>query len=294
MIHAAGNNAPHEAYYHQMVIKTFNNNDTSEIQTTASSRADLWFYLGIYLALSVASVVIGALKYFVIWVASIRASRKMFDKMTFAILRTPLRWLDTVPVGRILNRYSSDFNQVDSRISNVLAFTLYRSLETLGITVASLIVNPYMIVVAFILLSLVVLVASYYLGGAREIKRLESVSKSPIFEQFGSVLAGIGTIRAFDKSDEYKSRMYLKVDTFARAHWHNWVFNRFMGFWLNIIGALFALAVALLIVALPQIDASLAGFALSFALQYTNAIIASVRGYANMELVMNAAERIVE
>jgi len=88
--------------------------------------------------------------------------------------------------------------------------------------------------------------------------------------------------------------MFAKIDTFARAHFHNWLFNRWMGFQLNVVGAFFAFFVAAVIISLPDIDASLAGFALSFALQYTSAIISAIRGYANLEMAFNATERIVE
>ena len=67
-----------------------------------------------------------------------------------------------------------------------------------------------------------------------------------------------------------------------------------MGFRLNVVGAFFAIIVAAIIVSAKGIDASLAGFALAFALQYTGAIIWTLRSYANVELDMNATERIIE
>lgn len=88
--------------------------------------------------------------------------------------------------------------------------------------------------------------------------------------------------------------MYQKLDAFGRSHFTNWLYNRWMGYWLNVIGSLFAFVVAILVVSLKNVDASLAGFALSFSLQYTSAIISSVRGYANLEMIMNATERIIE
>jgi ABC-type multidrug transport system fused ATPase/permease subunit len=65
----------------------------------------LWYFLGIYLGLSAFSVIIGTAKYFITYWASIKASHVMFQRMSFAVIRAPLRWLDTVPTGRILNRY---------------------------------------------------------------------------------------------------------------------------------------------------------------------------------------------
>ncbi|KAL9107927.1 MAG: hypothetical protein Q9227_007249 [Pyrenula ochraceoflavens] len=134
----------------------------------------------------------------------------------------------------------------------------------------------------------------YLARSAREAKRLESNAKSPVFEQFGSALTGIGTIRAFDKSETYVERQYTKIDRHAQCYWHLWLFNRWLGFRLNLFGAVFATVTAALIVGIQGIDASLAGFALSFALQYTEALTWALRQYANVELDMNATERIVE
>ena len=89
-------------------------------------------------------------------------------------------------------------------------------------------------------------------------------------------------------------RMFEKVDAHASAFWHIWLFNRWMSLRLNIIGASFAIVIAALVVASKTIDASLAGFALSFALQYTSAIIWTLRSYAGLEMEMNATERVIE
>ena len=186
----SGNVYLHQAHFQHGTQQIFMPIDTSRTSSysvagknTSSGGHDLWYYLGIYLALSAASVIVGTLKYFATYYASIKASHVMFQRMSFAVIRAPLRWLDTVPVGRVLNRFSSDFNQLDSRVSSVLTFFIYRTLEMIGITMAAIFVSPYMIIVAAILFGVVYVISGYYLAGAREIKRLESTSKSPIFEQ---------------------------------------------------------------------------------------------------------------
>lgn len=254
----------------------------------------LWFYLGIYLAWSVGQCVIGTSRYFFVFLGSIRASKDLFQQLAHAVLRAPLRWLDTVPVGRVLNRFTADFNMIDSRISMDLAFMMHNVMQVISVIIAGFFVSPWMIGFALLLLSICVHYASRYLTGAREVKRLESNSKSPIFESFGAALMGISTIRAFDKADIYIRRMYRKIDTYAQAYWHLWLFNRWMGFRLNMVGAAFATITAGLIVSIRGVDASLAGFALSFALEYTVALVWALRQYANVELDMNAVERIVE
>lgn len=167
---------------------------------------DLSFYLGIYVGISVLICVCGTSRYYFVFMASLKASRRLFDKLTFSVLRAPLRWLDTVPVGRILNRFTADFAVVDSNMGNDVGFMLYQVTQLIGIIIAGLFVSPYMLLSALGLLVLCLFVALRFLSGAREVKRLESNAKSPIFEQFGSALAGIATIRAFAKADDYIDR----------------------------------------------------------------------------------------
>ena len=258
-----------------------------------TSNGNLSFYLGIYVGLSVVICVFGALRYFFVYMGSLRASKKLFEDLTYAVLRAPLRWLDTTPVGRTLNRFTADFAAIDSRLGNDIGFFLYHSLELVGIIIAGLFVSPIMLLFALLLLLLCGWVTGWYLSGAREVKRLESNAKSPIFEQFGSALAGIGTIRAFDKTDVYIKRMFDKIDTHARAFWFLYLCQRWLSFRSNVIGAIFSILVAG-VIAFYDIEASLAGFALSFALQYSSAILWTTRCYANCELNFNAVERVAE
>ncbi|KAL2004890.1 hypothetical protein VTN00DRAFT_3163 [Thermoascus crustaceus] len=261
---------------------------------TTGSNDNLFLYLGVYVVLSVTACVAGSARYYFVLSAAIRASRNLFDHLIFAVLRAPLRWLDTVPVGRILNRFTADFHLIDSRLGYDIALTAYRCFEVMGIIVAGVLVSPVLIIFALVLLAACLNYAIRFLAGAREVKRLESNAKSPIFEQFGSALNGLGTIRAFNKAEIYVERMYEKIDRHARAWWHMWLFNRWLSYRMNVAGAIFSTITAALVVSIKGVSASLAGFALSFALQYTTSMAMSLRQYANMELDMNATERVVE
>lgn len=261
---------------------------------STSSNHSLWFYLGVYFALSVVSCIIGTLRYAYLLVAAVRASRNLFQKLTFVVLRAPLRWLDTVPVGRILNRFTADFNMIDSKLPYDFGFMLYNVLQVVGIIAAGFLVSQSLILFAVLLLGVCLYYSQRFLAGAREIKRLESNAKSPIYEQFGSALIGLTTIRAFGKGQTYIERMFKKIDCHAQAYWHLWLFNRWLSFRMNVVGAVFSTITAGLIVSIRGMDASLAGFALSFALQYTQSIAWALRQYANVELDMNATERVLE
>ncbi|KAJ1327578.1 ATP-binding cassette subfamily C (CFTR/MRP) member 1 [Microdochium nivale] len=258
------------------------------------SEGDLKFYLGIYVVLAVVTSVISTFRWYYIFCGSIVASRTLFAKISFVVLRAPLRWLDTVPVGRVLNRFTADFNSVDTHLAYALGFGFGSVLNLLSVIVAGIFVSPVIILLSFVLLAICLWYALFYLHGARPVKRLESTAKSPVFEQFTSALTGVTTIRGFDKSDVYVERMFRKIDDWSVASWNLWLFNRWMGWRMAVVGSFFASFVSILILLTPDMKPALAGFALSFALDFSASVMWSIRHYATIELEMNAAERIVE
>jgi len=158
----------------------------------------------------------------------------------------------------------------------------------------SIMVSPIILVFAAILLGVCVRYAFYYLNAARESKRLESTTKSPIFELFATSLAGVASLRAFGKSDTYILRMYDRINANARAGFYMRLLNRWLSWRLGVVGSVFAVITASIIISLKSVNASLGGFALGFMLDYTHTVVWMLRQYANLELGMNAAERIKE
>ncbi|KAJ5892711.1 hypothetical protein N7504_009402 [Penicillium tannophilum] len=266
----------------------------TNMSTATQGNGELGMYLGVYMGISVVACLIGTVRYYCILSASIRASRNLFNSLVFAVLRAPLRWLDTVPLGRILNRFTGDFHVIDSRLGYELGFLLAETLEVFGIIFAGILVSPLVLILAAGLLLICLRLSLTFLTGAREAKRLESTAKSPVLEQFGSSLAGLITIRAFSKSGAFIEIMYDKINAHAQSWWTVWLFNRWLGIRMNVVGAVFSTLTAALVISLPGMSASMAGFALSFALQCNSAIAFALRQYSNIELNMNATERVIE
>lgn len=96
------------------------------VSSITSARVELddrmKFFLILYVGLAVLLCIVGTCRYLLVFFGAIRASRLLFDQMTYAVLRAPLRWLDTVPLGRILNRFTADFNVVDSQLAYYSSF----------------------------------------------------------------------------------------------------------------------------------------------------------------------------
>ena len=164
------------------------------------------FYLTIYLGISFLVCTAGIIKFFSVLVGSIKASKRLFEDFTWKIFHAPIRWFDTVPTGRILNRFTSDFESIDSSMADGMGFFLTMCFQLLAIFIAGVVVSPLIILVAILLLLISVYVAALYLPGARDVKRLESVTRSPLFEQLQSTILGVETIRAYGKAETYIGR----------------------------------------------------------------------------------------
>lgn len=143
---------------------------SSSYVSTEGSSHDLRYYLGIYFGISLVICISGTLRYFLVYVRAIKASKELFEDLTYAVLRAPLRWLDTTPVGRILNRFTADFAAIDSRLGIDLGFLIYQMIVLVSIIVAGLFVSFWMLLFAVALLLICAYITSTFLTGAREVK----------------------------------------------------------------------------------------------------------------------------
>ncbi|KAL4812717.1 P-loop containing nucleoside triphosphate hydrolase protein [Aspergillus spinulosporus] len=254
----------------------------------------LVFYGSMYLVISFGSWLLEIIRVGIILYGSLKASKTMFEQFTTAILRAPLRFLDTTPAGQILNRFTSDFGTLDSDLAIDLSYTLHDAVAVLTVIVAAMVTSPIVVGLGILSLGASWAVGYFYVTAAREAKRLQSTARSPIFELVGSLLTGLPTVRAFGREKAYLTRMYDLIDTYCQALWHRKLFASWRAIWLSLVGAVFVAAVTMIFVSVRTLDAPLAGFALSFALDMSSNVTWLLSQYASLEINSNAAERIVE
>ena len=77
-------------------------------------------FLGIYGALGLGQAIFILFASLVLALGSIFASTRLHDSMLANILRSPMSFFDTTPLGRILNRFSKDIYIIDQTIPNSL------------------------------------------------------------------------------------------------------------------------------------------------------------------------------
>lgn len=263
---------------------------------------DIGMYLGIYFAVGIGASILTMVQTLVLWIfCSIEASRKLHERMATAIFRSPMSFFDTTPTGRILNRFSSDVYKLDeilARVFNMLFNNVARSGFTLA--VISYTTPPFM---AFIIpLGLTYYwVQRYYLRTSRELKRLDSVTRSPIYAHFQESLGGVSTIRAYRQQERFRLENEWRLDANLKAYFPSVSANRWLAVRLEFIGSLVILAAAgfaVLACAQGKLSypgaAAAVGLSLSYALTVTGSLNWIVRQTVEVETNIVSVERVLE
>ncbi|CAH7666033.1 hypothetical protein PPACK8108_LOCUS348 [Phakopsora pachyrhizi] len=253
------------------------------------------FYLGLYTAVSLINIIVSTIRWLVLYEGTLKASEKLYEKILHAVLRCPLRFFDTVPLGRLLNRFGKDFEGIDSSLPDNIGNSLIY-----GLDVATTIVSVAAVTPTFLLAFFVISIFYWHYGRqythiARELRRLDSVTKSPLFNAYSETVSGVGVIRAFGACSQALAVVFDKIDTNVSFYFYLWSVNR----WLSIRYSLLASAIVgltgfFLLQERDRISASLAGFALTFALNISGDMLYLVRRVTALELSMVSVERVKE
>lgn len=147
--------------------------------------------------------------------------------------------------------------------------------------------TPIFITLILPLGAIYVYIQRYYLRTSRELKRLDSISKSPIFAHFQESLGGITTIRAYRHQQRFALENEWRVDANLRAYFMSINANRWLAVRLEFIGSFIILAAAgFAIVAVSTgggPSAGMVGLAMSYALQVTQSLNWIVRQTVEVE-----------
>ena len=149
------------------------------------------------------SFIFAAIRAVVLLWASIRCSERLHDKMVEAILRAPVVFFDSNPVGRVLNRFSKDIGCVDELLPKSYLISIQMILQMLASILIPTVANPWLLFVFVPLLAAGVYIVRYFLATSRQLKRLESISRSPVYSHFSETLNGLETIRTSGRQRDF-------------------------------------------------------------------------------------------
>lgn len=242
------------------------------------------------------------------------ASRILYRRLISRILGAPIRFFDSTPTGRILNRLSKDMETIDQDLSNTAMYYTFELVAVAGVTGAVSAALPAFLFAAAAISAAFWLLGYIYVASSRELKRFgescgpllarsailtpfrlaESVTRSPIFSVFGETLQGVSTIRAYGDASRFMRHIFHLLDENNRPFFTLWLANRWLSVRVDVFGAFAVLSAALFVIFATSMDAALAGFVLSFALTFSERMLWVVRLNAQIEVQANSVERVQE
>lgn len=206
-----------------------------------------------------------------------------------------MSWFDRTPLGRILNRFVADLDKVDSTLSGALQSVQRMVLSLTGTIAVVLFTVPTFVVPLFFVGIAFFIVQEYYRPSSVDLRRLESVSRSPLISHFTEAVDGATTIRAYDGQARSRATNAAAMDDVNRFSFLGASANRWLATRLDLLSTLLTFsAVALVVVFRNNIAPSLAGLMLSYLLGLSSSITWVVRQVTDTESQMSSLERIEE
>ena len=252
-------------------------------------------YLGIYGLLGMLSATGMSMVTFVTAIGGLNASTRLHDSMLHSVLRSPMSFFDTNPKGRIVNRFAKDIDMVDTSIPLTFGALMRLGLGVIGTLAVISSTLPIFIAIIIPILFAYYFMQKFYVTTSRQLRRLESSTRSPIYSWFGESVSGVSTIKAFQMDEDFCHEMENKVDTNGRTMMPNYTANRWLSIRLEALGNTIVFFAALLaILGRDTLEPGLVGLSLSYAMQITGSLNMLIRQTSQVENNMVSVERIKE
>ncbi|KAJ3358588.1 hypothetical protein GGF32_010109 [Allomyces javanicus] len=250
-------------------------------------------YLGIFFMWGVLQAVSYVVNGMQVAYAGVRAGRSLHHAALLKIMRSPMVFFETTPLGRIINRFSKDQDAMDNTLPDSGRMFLGTLAMTLSTFVVMIVSTPPFAGPLVPLLVLYWFAQKFYRASSREFKRLDSLSRSPLYSQFSESLTGIVTIRAYREQSRFAALNRVLIDNNNRPIYMQTCAQRWLSLRIEMIGNFLVFFAGLFgVTANGSISASLIGLSLSYALQITGVLNWCVRQAAEVEIQMNSVERL--
>ncbi|XP_065882186.1 ABC transporter C family member 2-like isoform X2 [Euphorbia lathyris] len=255
------------------------------------------FFIFVYALLSLGQVTVTLSNSFWLITSSLRAAKRLHDSMLDSILRAPMLFFHTNPTGRIINRFAKDLGEIDRNVAGSANMFLNQVFQLLSTFMLIGFVSTISLWAIMPLLILFYAAYLYYQTTSREVKRLDSITRSPVYAQFGEALNGLSSIRAYKAYDRMANISGRSMDNNIRFTLVNISTNRWLTIRLESLGGIMIWLIATFAVLQNSRTenrvafASTMGLLLSYTLNITNLLSNVLRQASRAENSFNSVER---
>ena len=220
-------------------------------------------------------------------------SKRLFTAVIDKVTHATFRFYDVTPVGRLMNRLTSDIGTVDGNIASQFHSMAYYILQWTTSIVIIASITPYFLIFTLLATGTFVYTFSFFLPTSQNLRRLEMVSLSPLMTNFGALLEGLMTVRAYCAQGRFQARNITVVDTFQKMDHFYWGVQAWLMFRFDMLSAISTFLLAVL-AHYTNVSAGLAAFVLTTGGNFVNATHNLCRNYGQIEMDFTSVERVVE
>ncbi|XP_046652903.1 ATP-binding cassette sub-family C member 5-like [Daphnia pulicaria] len=264
----------------------------TEYYPSVRGHPDLHYYELVYGLFILVIVLSSLMRSFFFIKASLRASNLLHNRLLVKVFNSPMSFFDSTPVGRILNIFSRDLDETDCRLPSCNeALTQNMLVVTMSMVFIAMVV-PWFLIALLLLAIFFVLISRVFRCALRDLKRLENVSRSPIYSHVTASISGLNTIHAFGKEREFVSKFMDLFDENSSTFFLFTCSMRWLAVRLDFIAVCIMGITGGLVVGLRgMIPPAFAGLALAYAGQLTGILQNTVRWASETESRFTSVQR---
>lgn len=256
---------------------------------------DNGWYIGLYTLFVVLSVFFNVTLFATIIFIMNRASRILNIEACRRVFYVPMAYMDVTPMGRIINRFTKDTDVLDNEMGDKIAMVCFFSCFLMGILILCSIYLPWFAIAIPFIIFVFIFIANFYQASGREIKRLEAIQRSKVYNNFNETLTGMETIKIYESKKVFLDKNSFLINKMNEAYYLTVANQRWLDIAVSVLTTGFVTLISFLCVfKVFSISPGSVGLLLSYILSAAGLSSMLVVVFTQVEQDMNSAERVLE
>lgn len=253
------------------------------------------FYIGIYVMMTICFVMCAIWQFCTVVYITNRSSKVLNIKALNKIMHAPMAFFDTTPMGRIINRFTKDTDVLDNEVAEQCRLCCQGLGNMVGVVIMCIIFLPWFAITVPFIVGYLFLTFGYYQATAREVKRLEGVSRSLVFSNFDEVLHGMDTIKLYECERQFMAKNCEQINSMNESYLLSVSLQRWFAISLHGCSATLNVIISMLCVSRAYpISAAASGLIISYLVQFSMQITSFSKSMGQIEQQLSSVERVCE